>query len=288
VLSHFGSLRDQLDHLDKLADPFKRRLRLGFFGPQTGTPVGDDDTPGSIVFLAKKTLQVFGNNPAHGTRTMVGSTWAKRDVVLANRVTVEVTLDGSFIAGALAALIATFPDASSTVLRRTLPGFKAMQVYGDVEAPVNLQLGASNVIFFTDEGGGVFRIQEDVTVDDFAPDFHELNNMTQKMDVTKYVTEQLDSKIIGLVVPSEEAGVGLITGFMVEALTTLLGQGRVARYQTDAGSERPIDSKKDIKVFRDATNPTRWHLLYTYFLKNTIKEITGLYTVNGADFATGV
>jgi hypothetical protein len=287
VLSHFSSLRDWLNQLDKLSDPFKRRFRLGFIGTPDGTPVGSDDEPGSLVYLAKKTLQVYGNNPAHGTRTLVAPTWATRDITLENRVTVEVRLDGSFVAGALAALVASFTDSSTTVLRKNLPGFKQVQTYGDVEAPTNLVLGASNVIFLSDQGGGVFRVEEDVTVDTFAPDFNLLNNMTQKMDVTKYVTDQLDSKVIGLVVPSEEAGVGLIRGFMVEALTTLLGQGRIARYQNDDGTERALDPNADIVVFRDSTDPTKWHLLYTYFLRNSIKRILGLYTVNGAAFASG-
>ncbi len=287
VLSRFSVLSAQLDSLNRMADPFKRRFRLGWIGAPVGTPIGTEDESGSLVHLSRRTLQVFGNNPAHGTRILVGSTSATRDVRLENNVVTEVTLDGSFVAGALAAMTAAFQDPADTLLRKSLPGFKTLQTYGDVESPNNLQLGANNIVFFTDQGASVFRIEEDVTVDTFAPDYNLINNMTQKMYVNKVIRDQVDAKLIGLVVPSAEAGVGLIRGFVLQNLIGLLGRGLIGAYQNDDGSERSIDGTKDVIVFRDASDPTLYHLLYAFYLRNEIKRVFGLFSVNSNNFGSG-
>lgn len=287
VLSRFSVLSAQLDSLNRMSDPFKRRFRLGWIGAPAGTSIGTEDEPGTLVHLARQTLAVYGNNPAHGTRILVGSTSATRDVRLENNVVTEVTLDGSFVAGALAALTASFQDPADTLLRKQLPGFKTIQTYGDIESPSNLQLGANNIIFLTDLGASVFRIEEDVTVDTFASDYNLINNMTQKMYVNKVIRDQVDQKLIGLVVPSAEAGVGLIRGFVIQNLIGLLGRGLIGAYQNDDGSERSIDGTKDVVVFRDATDPTLYHLLYAWFTRNEIKRIFGLFSVNSSDFGSG-
>ena len=284
VLSHFSTLSQQLNSVNSMADPFKRRFRMTWIGTPTGTVIGDQDTPNSLIALSQSTLQVYGANPAHGTRVLVAATSCTRDIVLENKVVTEVTLDGSFVAGALAALNASFADPAETLLRKQLPGLKTIQTYGDVESPYNLALGGANIIFFTDQGGGIFRIEEDITVDTFAPDFNLINNMNQKMYVTKQVRTQLDLKLIGLIVPSEEAGVALIRSFTVGVLSALLGRGLIGRYSTPDGAERAINPTKDVIVFRDQSDPTLYHILYAYWLRNELKRITGLYSVNSNDF----
>lgn len=284
VLSHFSTLAQQLNSVNKMADPFKRRFRMTWIGTPIGTPLGSEDEANTLIALSQRTLQVFGANPAHGTRVLVAPTSCTRDVKLENNVVTEVTMDGSFVAGALAALNASFADPAETLLRKTLAGFKSIQTYGDIESPYNLALGAANIIFFTDQGGGVFRIEEDVTTDTFAPDFNLINNMNQKMFVVKQIRNELDSKLIGLIVPSAQAGVGLVRGFLVQALSNLLGRGLIGRYQKADGSERPIDPGKDVIVFRDSADPTLYHVLFAFWLKNEIKRIFGLYSVNSNDF----
>jgi len=285
VLSHFSSLTDQLNSLNRMADPFKRRLRMGWIGAPTPTLVGSEDESGSLVNLSKRVLQVYGNNPAHGTRVLVGATYATRELLLDNGVTEVVDLDGSFVAGALAALVASFSVPSATVLRQQLAGFKTIQTYGDAESPDNMVLGAANVIPFLDLGAGIYQIMLAVTTDTFAPDFSQINAMTQKMYVTKQVRTELDSKLIGLVVPSAEAGVGLIKSFLVQELLMLQGRGLIGNYAKADGSERPLDPSKDVVVFRDSSDPGLYHIVYNYFLFATIERIFGLYSIDRADMS---
>lgn len=284
ILSKFSSLGAALNSVNRMNDPFERRERLCWVGMPIGTQIGDADTPDTIIYTARNTLQVFGNNPAHGTRIMVGSTQATREIRLDDGTTVTATVDGSFVAGALASLVASFQDPGETVLRKTLGGFNSMETYGDIEDPRNLQLGAAQVIFMTDQGGGVFRIEEDVTTDTFADDFKNLNAMTQKQFVTKNIRTQVDQSLVGIVVPSAQAGVGLVKGFVVGAVNGLVTRGVVGRFQDDAGNERGIDPDADVVVFRDETDPTLYHFFYAYWLKTVIKRLFGLYSVNSNDF----
>lgn len=284
VLSQWSSLGSALNSVTRMNDPFERRERLLWVGAPIGTPIGDAETPDSIVYTAKNTLQVFGNNPAHGTRIIVGSTEATKEIRLEDGTTVTATVDGSFIAGALASLAASFQDPGETVLRRTLGGFNTLETYGDIEDPRNLTLGAGQVIFFTDQGGSVFRIEEDVTVDSFADDFKNINAMLQKQFVVKNIRTQVDGALIGVVVPSAQAGIGLIKGFVVGAVNSLVTRGIVARFQDDAGNERTIDPDADVVVFRDDTDPTLYHFFFAFWCKSTVKRILGLYSVNSNDF----
>lgn len=284
ILSKFDATGAALASVTRMNDPFERRERLYWHGSPIGMPIGDANTPNTIIYTAANTLQVFGNSPAHGTRIIVGSTEARREIRLEDGSTQEVTVDGTFVAGALAALTASFQDPGETVLRKQLAGFTELETYGDLEDPRNLQLGSANVIFLTDRGGGVFRIEEDVTPDTFADDFHFINAMTQKQFVVKNIRSQVDNALVGIVVPSAQAGIGLVKGFVVGAVSTLVSRGVVGRYQDDSGAERPINPESDVVVFRDDSDVTLYHFFFAFWLKTTIKRLFGLYSVNSNDF----
>jgi hypothetical protein len=287
VLSRFSVLSTALNSVTKMADPFKHRFRLLWVGTPTGTEVGDEDTADTLIYLSRRTLQVYGSSPAHGTRILVAPTYAKRDLRLENGTVIEVTVDGSFVAGTVAALVASYDDPAETILRKQLPGWTEVETFGELESADNLRLGENNIPFMTDQGSGVYRIEEDVTCDTFAQDFNLINNMTQKMFVTRYLEAQTDQNLISIIVPSAEAGVGLVKGFVGNSLMTLLGRGLIGRYQTTDGAERPFDPDQDVVVFRDTSDFTLYHFLYAYFLRNEIKRLFGLYAVNTNDFGAG-
>jgi len=284
VLSQFTSLSAAMNSVTKMNDPFERRERLLWVGTPIGTPIGDAETAGTIVYTARNTLQVYGNSPAHGTRIIVGSTEATRQIRLDDGSTVTVTMDGSFVAGGVAALVASFQDPGNTILRKNLAGFQTIETYGDIEDPRNLTLGNAQVLFFTDRGASVYRIEEDVTVDTFAPDFTDINAMTQKQFVTKTIRQQVDDALVGVVVPSAQAGIGLVKGFVVGAVNTLVTRGIVGRYQDDAGNERKLDPDADVVVFQDESDYRLYHFFYAYWIKTVIKRLFGLYSVNSNDF----
>lgn len=276
VLNYFNCLPDQLNVINKASDPFESHPSMTFIGCPIGTPVGSEYEQGTTVYYSRKTLAVYGNSPAHGSRVLVGPTRATRTIVLEDGSSTEVTLDGSFVAAALAALQASFTLPTATVLKQTLTSFNIMETFKKEE---NRQLGGNNVIFFYDEGNGVYRIMEDITTDPFSPDTLNMNQMTQKQFATKDIKRYLDDTIISLVFPSASAGISTIEGALLSRLAMLESSGFIGRYQDATGNEREIDTS-DVVVFRDQADPTLFHVGYNYFLATTGKRIFGLYTVN--------
>ena len=276
VLNFFGSLADQLNVINRANDPFEVHESLTYVGCPIGTPVGSELQPGSLVFYSRKTLAVFGNSPAHGTRILVGSTRATRTIQLDDKSSTSVTLDGSFVAAAMASKVAAFTDPRATVLLTTVTSFDTMEVHTPEE---NLQLGGNNVIYFKDEGNGVYRVMEDITTDPFSPDTLNINQMTQKQFVTRDIRRYMTQAIIGLVFPSASAGVFSIQAALATRLRILVARSLIGQYQDDSGNVRDL-SIADTLVFRDTADPTAFNIGYNYFLATTAKRIFGLFTVN--------
>ena len=281
VLARQDAWGDQLAVNERANDPFARRESLDWFGAPIGTPIGDRRTPDTLRFIADKTLRVFGQSPSHGTRILVAPTSADVNVVLQGGETVRVTVDGSFVAAALASLVASFADPANTVLKKNLSGFRTVQTYTPKE---NALLGDSALVFFTDLGNGIVRIEEDTTVDTFAIDFYLISAMTQKQFVTKVVRREMENAVISLVVPSAEAGVGIIRAALSGILLGLLGRGIIGQYEDDNQNVRKFDPQSDVVVFRDTTDPTLYHMFYAFFLRLPIKRVFGLFTVSSNDF----
>jgi len=278
VLDNYTSLADHLNHLNKMNDPFEAKERLGWNGMPVGTLIGDVDTADTLVYTARKTLQVFGNNPAHGTRILVAPTYCKRTIQLVSGATQQVTLDGSFIAGSLAAMTAGFSDPGATILKNTLiGGWDEVEVFTDAE---NNILGAAGIIWFVDEGAGVYRIEESITVDKFADDFAEISAMTQKQYVTRILRSNMTTALTGFVPPSQQAALAQIRGVIVGTLTGLVARGVIARYQDAAGNDRKIDPQSDVLVAKDRNSKTQYNFLYAYWLRYPIKRMFGLFGVD--------
>ena len=277
VLNFFSSLPDQLQIINIANDPFELHESMTWVGAPIGSTIGSEIEIGSLVFLSRKTLAVYGQSPAHGTRVLLGSTRATKTITLEDRSSTTVTLDGSFVAAALAALNSSFTDPKETLLFKAITSFDTMQTYTD---PENALLGGNNIIFFADEGEGVYRIKEDITTDPFSPDTLNINQMVQKQFVTRDIRRTINNSLISLVFPSAETGVVTLQSILVSRLNTLVGSNLIGAYQDASGAIRDIEADIDALVFRDSADPTLFHIGYNYFLATTAKRVFGLYTVN--------
>jgi len=283
VLSFWEILQSQLAVNVAANDPFAARESLDWFGMPIGTIVGDINTPNSLVYTAQRTLQVYGDSPSQGTRILVSPTTCQRTIALSTGISQQVTLDGSFVAGALAALTASFTNPATDLLRKFVAGFDTIQTYQD---PDNITLGANNIVYITNQGGA-YRIDQDVTVSSFSPDAEQINNMTQKEATTRAVRTQLDALTVGVVPPTPSSGDAIIQSALTTILTGRVSNGLLAPYQDANGNPRPFNPDTDIVVFVDTTKPTLYHFAYTYYLENVIKQLWGLYTVQGQSFGIG-
>jgi len=276
VLNSFQNIGDQLNTVNRANEPFETHECLTFVGCPIGTPIGSENEAGSLAFYSRRLFAVYGQSPAHGTRILVGHTKATRTITLEDNSASTVTLDGSFIAAALASLVASFTDPKETVLLKQITSFDSVETYKREE---NLQLGGNNIIYFKDVGQGVMQIMEDITTDPFSPDTLNLNQMTQKQFVTKDIRRVMTGAIIGQVFPSAASGVALIQDVLMNRLKTLVTRSLIADYQTATGSGRQI-TNADVQVARDNADPTLYYIGYNYFLATVAKRIYGLFTVS--------
>jgi len=276
VLNSFQTIGEQLNTVNRSNDPFERHEMLTYIGAPIGTPIGSENESNSLVFYANRTFAVYGQSPAHGSRILIGSTKAQRTISLSDGTSTQVTLDGSFVACALAGLVCSFSDPKATVLFQNIVNFDFIETYTKQE---NALLGAAGVIFLKDLGSGVYQLMEDTTVDKFSPDTQNINQMTQKQFVTKDIRTTLTNAIIGQVFPSTGAGVALIQDILITRLRTLVSRSLIGDYQDVTGNTRSI-TNSDIYVVRDVADPTMFHIGYNFFLATVAKRIFGLFTVS--------
>ena len=277
VLNNFASLPDQLQIINTANDPFSLHESSTWIGAPIGTTIGSEVDVGSLVFLSRKTLAVYGQSPAHGSRILHGATRATKTITLEDKTSSTVTLDGSFVSVALAALNASFASPTQTILLSQVTSFDTVQVYTPQE---NLILGGNNIISFEDGSNGVYIIKEDVTTDPYSPDTLNINQMMQKQYVTKDIRITVNRAIVGSVFPNALAGVITLQTVLASRLITLVTNGIIGDYQDADGNVRTINSATDTMVFRDKTDPTLFHIGYNYFLATTAKRVFGLFTVN--------
>lgn len=258
------------------ADPFEKREHMFYYGAPAGTPIGNSSTVGSVIYTAKTTLQVFGNSYAHGSRVMTAPRVAKKTITLSDGTSTTVTLDGSFVAAAVAACVAGMPTYSQTLLKTQLLGFDYVETFG---ASTNIALGGAGIIFFSDAGAGVYVFEEDQTVDSYAPEFHEILPMRTKQDVTRIVRREMDASVIGMVPNTQGDAKATVAARLMQILITLVNNGVTAPYQDATGNVRQINSS-DVEVFADDTDTTKFNFLYGFYTRFAIKRLFGLYVTN--------
>lgn len=288
VLNRFSVLQNALASNEAMNDPFQRKERMLWVGAPAGTTIGSAQDPGTLVALARVTLQVYGQNQAHGRRVLLGNTFGSRTITLGDGSSVAVNLDGSFIAGMAAAKNASFTDPGTLLLRTNGVGFDnsltptvpAMQTYGEEE---ELDLGGASILYLSNQGSltaPVFRFEESVTVDTSSSDNNEISAQNQQFFVTRDIRSRIDTASIGFVPPSQQAGVAFLKSQLATNLMEYVARGIIAPYTNDDGSDRPIDPSNDLVVFRDKTDKTLYYIMYWYNLRYGVKRVFGMYSVD--------
>jgi hypothetical protein len=276
-LNAFSVLADVLNSNERMNDPFERKDRAAWIGTPIGTLIGDTDTADTKIFLATRTMQLFGENEARGTRILIGNSWVRKAIQLRDGSSVTVDLDGSFLAVAAAAQNAAFTDPATMLLRRNVSGFSFIDTYEESE---ELRLGGASILFCEDVGSGVYRWKESVTVDTSSSDNNEISAMNQRFFVTRDLRESMDANLVAYVPDSLETGIGAVVSFIATKLSDYVGRGLIAPYTDDSGGSRPIDPQTDIQVVRDTTDKLLYHFKYWYNIRYGIKRLFGLYSVD--------
>lgn len=276
-LAAFAILADSLNSNEQMNDPFQRKDRALWVGTPIGTTIGDTDTPNSKIYLATRTMQLYGENEARGTRILIGNSYVTKAIQMRDGSTVTVDKDGSFLAAVAAAQNAAFTDPGTMLLRRNVPGFSYIETYEEGD---ELRLGGASILYASDVGSGVYRWNESVTVDKSSADNNEISALNQRMFVTRDLRETLDANLVAFVPDSLETGLSTIVGMIASKLGEYVARGIIAPFTDDAGNSRPIDPTTDIQAMRDATDKTLYYFRYWFNVRYGIKRMYGLFSVD--------
>jgi len=279
VLSHFASLGYSKSSIETENDPFVAHERLLWVGPQTGTQIGDAETPNTLVYLARTTLQFSPNSPGKGNVILLGNTSCTKTFTLEDGTSTVIPMDGSFIAGYTAALTASFNDPALTILRRDCTAFDTMQTWNEKEEEL---VGGASITFLSEVGTAIYRYNESVTVDTTEVALNEISARTQEHYVVRRVRNELDTALIGLVPPSPLAGQIIVQDQLVKSLGGIAAENIIAPYGSELNppQERPIDPSNDVVVFVDEIDQRLYHFKFFFNTRLPIKRLFGLYSVN--------
>jgi len=285
VLSNFDSLNTQLSHINAMNNPFIGKFRILWTGMPQDFPIGDVNTADTLVYTAKKTLQVYGNAQYHGTRVLVAPTFVKKTIKLFNGTNYEFVGDGSFYAGSLAAMNAAFDAPWETLLAKQSLYWDEVQVYTDSE---DLILGNAGIIFVEKVGSGIYKIGESTTVDQTSGSaYSEISGMNQVQYMKRLVSQQLTAELVGYVPESIGDAISAIKSVLLNVLSQAVSQKIIGNYQDSTGRARNIIASVDIDVVADENNKTRFYFMYSFFGRYPVKKMFGLQMVDTSTFFQG-
>lgn len=282
VLSHFGSLLDLKTTTIAVNDPFVKGWALDWQGMTTNSQIGSEKVPDSIVYTAKKTLQVQGDNCARGAFILVPNRWCKFSIQLNDGSQQQLVLDGSFLAVAGAAKTSGFSLPRMTLLRQSVDGFDDIEVFSDTDLQT---VGAASTAYIQKQGSG-WIWGESVTVDTSDPALNEISGRTQEQFVSRYVVDDVDARMVGVVADSARQLEAMTVSAICTALLTLHSSKIVADWTDDAGNVRPLDTTSDVEAAVDENDPRKVYFNYWYNIAYPGKRFNGLYSVGKNAFAS--
>ncbi|EHM1384202.1 hypothetical protein KFS98_003689 [Salmonella enterica] len=277
VLANSSVINDIMNELDYRNDPFLSSPTYGWFGYPVNTPIGTAlQEQGSLAYYGGQVMKVPAGSLRAGRVLSSGSCWGKRTITTRTGYQQELTLDGTFIAGTIAAMNAALTEPSDSLLRKELPAFTSVQTFTDVELGV---IGQHQFILL-EQAASSIKIMDITTHDSSAPDMKQLNAMNQKDYTTAIVRQKMKDELISIVPDSQEDGEMLVGNALMQILQQLSNNGKIGKYQNADGSVRQIAVDRDIWVHRKDNDPTAYYFRYAFYLRYHIGRLFGTYRVD--------
>jgi hypothetical protein len=272
---------DLFNHVTNQSSPTEKHYRAGWFGMDRDTEIGDRDTPGTFVYMATRTLLSAADSPGRGRMQVVAPAAVDRDVTLEDGSVETMELDGSYLAVAVAARMTAFSSPSETLLRKTVTGFNidTFPTY----LPAERKLLAQDGVIVVTLDAGRLLLTDPITTEAGGgrlPSFQEISARTQKDATTVAVTQIVDANLVGVVPTDLSSFIFTVKGYIAAALVSMVSSGAIGPFRTPAGVSRDIDLSKDVQVFQDPTDPTKFFFKYFYNLRYPAKRFFGTFTVD--------
>ena len=276
-----------MQHVSNMSSQTEKKYRRGWYGMARGTNVGDPDTPATLVYWATRTLQPGNTSPGRGRQILCAPPECSRTISLEDGREITITMDGTYIAVADAAVFVSLSSPADALLGKTITGFltdDTFETYLQAERHtlasngVNVNTLDSSQIKMLDPltteagGGGVIQ-------------FEEPSSSSQKDAVTRSIETVLDRNVKGIVPDDLADFIVDIKTWIAAAIRSNINAGNIAPYRNDDGTTRDIDLLTDIQAFQDSTDPRTYTFKYWFNLKYVAKRFFGEYSVDNPFFA---
>ena len=274
-----------MGHVSNMSTLTEKKYRRGWYGCARSTSIGDPDTADTFVYRATRTLQPAATSTGRGRQILVAPCEADRTVTLQDGSEIDVEVDGSYLATAVAALQTSLPSPSSTMVNRTIRGFKTDSTFETYLKAERHTLASNGVCVVTLDAGNLVLKDPLTTEAGGVVQFEEPMASCQKDSVTNTINTLLDANVVG-VVPDDLADfISDVKTWIMLGLQAAINAGDIAPFRDNSGNYRDVDPTTDIQVWQDTTDPRVFLFNYWFNLKYPAKRFFGQYSVDNPFFS---
>lgn len=268
-------------NMSSLLEKKRRRLWLGM---ARNTAVGDMNTAGTYLYMSGVTLQVPGDSPGRGRFILTAPGECTRTILLQDGSQVQLSLDGTALAAATAAVNTGFTSASTTLLQKLLVGFDSIT---DLSDPDRKNL-ASHGVSVVSLVGGKLVLTDPVTTEVAGgglQEFSEISVMVQKDKTAVIVEQQVTANLLAIVPEDLADFINDIKEVVAIALKSLVTSGDIGKYTNSNGTQRDINIQTDVQAFQSTTDKTKFTFRYWFNGRYPAKRFFGQFSVDNPFFA---
>lgn len=276
-----------MDHVSNMSSQTEKKYRRGWYGMARSTSIGDPDTPDTLVYRATRTLQPGNTSPGRGRQLLCAPPECSRTLTLEDGREIDVTMDGTYIAVADAAVYVSLSTPADALLGKTITGFLTDDTFETYLQSERYTLASNGVNVNTLDAGQIIMLDPLTTEAGGGKviQFEEPASSAQKDAVTRSIETVLDRNVKGIVPDDLADFLTDIKIWIAQAIKSNINAGNIGPYRNEDGTTRNIDLLSDIQVFQDSTDPRTYTFKYWFNLKYVAKRFFGEYSVDNPFFA---
>lgn len=277
-----------LNHTVNKSSVTEKKYRRAWYGVARNTAIGDIDTAGTLVYLAKRTFQVAPDSPGRGRLILAAPPNVSRTITKPDGTQPRLNLDSTYVAAAVAARHTSFTSVATSLLRKLITGFNTddFQTYLDAERHV---LAPAGVLVVTNDAGRLIMLDPISTEAGGGglTAFSEISARAQVDNAVRAVTQAVDANLVGVVPEDLTDFIFDIKTVVATILIGLVQAGSIGNFKDSSGRTRDINLATDIMAFQSATDPTRFDFRFFFNLRYPAKRIFGEFSVDNPFFSLG-
>lgn len=290
-----GLMVDLYNIITTLNGPTQGHPCRAWYGMPKNTAAGDRDTPGTYIYTAVNTLSTPGDSPSRGRHILVAPSQGDVQLVLDDGTTQTVTVDGTFLAAAVAARFTARTSVAQSLVNQTINGFtnisddptiNTFPIYPKAQRGLMADSGvcvitarAGKLILLdpltTERGGG--RLAE----------FEEPQLSTQKDDVVIAVNQTLATNVQGITPTDLSDFILTVKQLIGNVLVAKIKSGSIAPYRDSTGRTRDLSYPTDIVVKQRIDDQRKYNFQYFFNGRYPAKYFFGQFSVDNPFFSAG-